>query len=183
MFEYFFVSFWALGAAAASSIGFPTMHCQIGFPIIILLKMLPNDVLGNHASRSSDCHRHLNGVLAIHASQTYICWISFPLSSSRSTRHMPSFATKILGEAAKQQQSKAPAAQQGGQELPKVLAKCSLKFHTCQICIPNGACQVYLQFVRLPSMHSKWCLPNISSYHIFAKNASQMVLAKYIFKS
>ena len=187
-FLIFFVSFWALGAAAASSIGFPTMHCQIGFPIINLLNKLPHDVLANHASRSSDCHRHLNRVLATYASQTYVCQNGFLLSSSRSTRHMPSFANQNTrsssnNNSSPRRQQHSRAAKNFQRCLPNipsnstlakyasqmVLAKSSFKSYTCQIS------QIYLQIVHLPNMHPKWCLPNTSSNRTLAKYAHALV--------
>ena len=140
------------------------MHCQIGFPIINLLNKLQNDVLASHASRSNDCHRHLNRVLATYASQTYICQIGFLLSSSRSTRHMPSFANQNTRSSSNnnsrpRRQQHSRVAKNFQRCLPNihsnftlakyasqmVLAKYTFKSYTCQVCIPNGACRIYFK--------------------------------------
>ena len=55
-----------------------------------------------------------------------------------------------------------------------------LQLCICQICIPNGACQIYLQIVHLPKMHPKRALAKYICNYAFAKYASQMMLAKYM---
>ena len=56
-----------------------------------------------------------------------------------------------------------------------------LQLCICQICIPNGDCQIYLQIVHLPNMHHQRAFAKYISNYASAKYASQMVFAKYIF--